>query len=49
MNLKLALLINFLAGCMAYTPGLVKAPLYRYWNCIGLNIVLLKTNHINST
>lgn len=35
MNIKLVLFINFLTGCMAYTPGLVKAPLYRYWNCIG--------------
>jgi len=35
MNIKIVLFINFLAGCMAYTPGLVKAPLYRYWNCIG--------------
>ena len=35
MNIKIMLFINFLVGCMGYTPGLVKAPLYRYWNCIG--------------
>ena len=35
MNIKLVFLINFLTGCIAYTPGLIKAPLYRYWNCIG--------------